>query len=96
MMCCFVFPGIIKSSNFKNFVDSLFFSFFVKSILNDLDVNFLFVPYCANLLHVFFYPVQLHFGQCYFCPHGFYNTLTERCVVFLTCKVAMLRVELIN
>ena len=55
-----------------------------------------FVPYCTNLPHMFFYPVQLHFGQHYFCSHGLYNTLTDRCVLFLTRQVAMLRVELIN
>jgi len=40
--------------------------------------------------------IQLLFDHIYFCPLGFYNTLSERCVLFLTRQVAMLRVELLN
>lgn len=54
------------------------------------------VPYCTNLLYVFFYPVQLPFGQHCFCPLGFCNIVTERCVPFLTRQIAALGVELIN
>lgn len=55
-----------------------------------------FLPYCTNLLCLFFYPVQLHFGQHFFCPLGFCNIVTERCVPFLTRQTAVLGVELIN
>lgn len=54
------------------------------------------VPHCTNLLYMFFYPVQLHFGQHYFRPLGFCNIVTERWVPFLTRQIEVLGVELIN
>lgn len=52
-----------------------------------------FVPYCITLLYIFFILCNYILVSIAFCPLGFCNIVTERCVPFLARQIAALGVD---